>query len=157
MNQFDLTNYLNVLKGMRFRTQNEFAKAKYWQKNIIKDLKTPFDVPNIVLGKKYYIDWTRLENRYKGGKADTHYKMMCNCGIGEIIFEKVALYKSTFGGTEISLFGICATSNGIDNFKIILKDKIFGIAEKSAQTKDNPYPFPQITDDNFFVCLDIHK
>lgn len=124
MKQFDLTNYLNILKGMRFRTQNEFAKAKYWQKNIIKDLKTPFDVPNIVLGKKYYIDWTNLENKYKGGKADTHYKMMRNCGIGEIIFEKVALYKSTFGGTEISLYGICATPNGIDNFKIILKDKM---------------------------------
>lgn len=124
MKQFDLTNYFNILKGMRFRKQNEFANAKYWQRNIIKDLKTPFDVPNIVLGKKYYIDWTNLENRYKGGKADTHYKMMRNCGVGEIIFEKVTLYKSTFGGTEISLFGICATSNGIDNFKIILKDKI---------------------------------
>ena len=49
---------------------------------------------------------------------------MCNCGIGEIIFTKVALYKSTFGGTEISLWGICATPNGLDNFKIMLKDKM---------------------------------
>ena len=124
MEKFDLPNYLNILKGFRFRKQDEFANAKYWQRNIIKDLKTPFDVPNIILGKKYYIDWTNLEKKYKGGSADTHYKMMCNCGIGEIIFTKVALYKSTFGGTEISLWGICATPNGLDNFKIMLKDKM---------------------------------
>ena len=124
MKQFDLPNYLNSLKEITFPTQNEFANAKCWQRNVIKDLKTPFDVPNIVLGKKYYIDWTKLEKRYKGRTADTHYKMMRNCGIGGIIFEKVSLYKSTFGGTEISLYGICATSNGIDNFKIILKDKM---------------------------------
>lgn len=124
MKQFDLPNYLNILKGMRFRTQNEFAKAKYWQKNIIKDLKTPFDVPNIVLGKKYYIDWTNLSAKYTGKSANEHHKMMCNCGIGEIIFEKVILCKSILGGTEIFLFGICATPNGVDNFKIILKDKM---------------------------------
>lgn len=123
MAQFDLTNYFNILKGMRFRKQNEFANAKYWQRNIIKDLKTPFDVPNIVLGKKYYIDWTNLSTNYTGKIADKHHKMMRNCGIGEIIFEKVILYKSVLGGTEISLYGICATPNGVDNFKIILKDK----------------------------------
>ena len=124
MKQFDLPNYLNSLKEIKFPTQNEFTNAKYWQRNIIKDLKTPFDVPNIILGKKYYIDWTNLESKYKGGRADIHYKMMRNCGIGEIIFEKIALYKSTFGGTEISLWGICATPNGVDNFKIMLKDKM---------------------------------
>lgn len=123
MAQFDLTNYFNILKGMRFRKQNEFANAKYWQRNIIKDLKTPFDVPNIILGKKYYIDWTNLSTNYTGKIADKHHKMMRNCGIGEIIFEKVILYKSVLGGTEISLYGICATPNGVDNFKIILKDK----------------------------------
>jgi hypothetical protein len=123
MAQFDLTNYLNILKGMRFRTQNEFSKAKNWEKNVIKDLKSPFVVPNIILGKKYYIDWTKLEARYTGKSADEHHKMMCSCGIGEIIFEKIGLYKSTFGFTEIKLFGVCATSNGVDKFKIVLCDE----------------------------------
>lgn len=123
MKQFDLTNYLNILKGMHFRTQNEFANAKYWQRNIIKDLTTPFDVPNIILGKKYYIDWTKLKARYTGKNADEHHKMMRNCGIGEIIFEKIGLYKSTYGFAKISLFGICATSNGVDKFKILLHDE----------------------------------
>ena len=123
MKQFDLPNYLNSLKDFRFPTQNEFANAKYWQRNIIKDLTTPFDVPNIILGKKYYIDWTNLSANYTGKNADEHHKMMRNCGIGEIIFEKVGLYKSPFGFAKISLFGICATSNGVDKFKILLLDK----------------------------------
>ena len=123
MAQFDLTNYLNILKGMRFRTQNEFSNAKNWQKNVIKDLKSPFVVPNIILGKKYYIDWTKLEARYTGKSADEHHRMISDCGIGEIIFEKIGLYTSTFGFTEIKLFGVCATSNGVDKFKIVLFDE----------------------------------
>lgn len=124
MKQFNLTNYLNSLKEIKFPTQNEFANAKYWQRNIIKDLTTPFDVPNIILGKKYYIDWSKLEPRYTGKNADEHYRMMSNCGIGEIIFEKVGLYKSISGFIEMSLFGICATPNGVDKFKIILYNKM---------------------------------
>ena len=137
MKQFNLTNYLNSLKEITFPTQNEFANARYWQRNIIKDLKTPFDVPNIILGKKYYIDWTKLESRYRGRDVDEHHKMMCNCGIGGIIFETVKLYKSSFGFTEVSLFGICVTPNGLDKFKIVLYNK----AEK--------YNVPIITFKNF--------
>lgn len=123
MKQFNLTNYLNSLKEYRFPTQNEFANAKYWQRNIIKDLTTPFDVPNIILGKKYYIDWASLSANYTGKNADEHHKMMRNCGIGEIIFEKVGLYKSICGYAKITLFGICATPNGVDKFEILLLDK----------------------------------
>lgn len=149
MAQFDLTNYLNILKGMRFRTQNEFSKAKNWQKNVIKDLKSPFVVPNIILGKKYYIDWTKLEARYTGKAANEHYRMMRNCGIGEIIFEKIGLYTSTFGFTEIKLFGICATSNGIDEFKIVLFDK----NEKYNQTTISFSSFDSI---NYHLHSDVY-
>ena len=123
MKQFNLSDYLNSINELTYPNQDEFTNAQYWQKNIIKDSSILFNVPNIILGKKYYVDWTKvmLSVLSQDEKNIRNHNQIKQSGIGEIIFNEIIFnFKH---GIEIFLKGVCCTKLGISNFKITLPIK----------------------------------
>lgn len=121
MKTFDVCNYVNSIKNIEFPKQNEFANAKGWEKNIVggKDATRSYNVPDITLGKKYYIDWTKLFlDLYSSDdkkKVET-CNAIKNSGIGEVIFNEI-IFERHFA---IILKGKCCTTLGVSNFKLTL-------------------------------------
>lgn len=121
MKQFNLPNYLNSIKELTYPNQNEFTNAQYWQKNIIKNSSVNYNVPNIILGKKYYVDWTKLTLNIQDEKEIETLNQIQKSGIGEIVFNEIIF--NFRHGIEICLKGICCTKLGISNFRIALPIK----------------------------------